>query len=264
MSILFGMPTLIECPEIADSINLCASLGLGFVELNMNLPVCQLDTMNVEAIKTQLADNGLFCTIHLDENLNVCDFNAAVADAYQKTVLDTIAVAKKLAAPVLTMHMASGVYFTLPDRKIYLFEQYRDLYLEKLSRFRALCDAAIGDSDITICIENGGAYKGFQQAGIDVLLQSAHFGLTYDIGHAYSGGLADEPFVLARQNKLCHMHIHDAHDGKDHLPLGTGDIDLLRYLTLAEKNDCRCVIETKTVAGLTQSVAWLKHINAFV
>ena len=64
---------------------------------------------------------GLFYTIHLDENLNVSDFNPHVAQAYRRTVEETVALAKALDAPLLNMHLSRGVYFTLPDRRVYLF-----------------------------------------------------------------------------------------------------------------------------------------------
>ena len=41
----FGMPTLIENPTLADNIALCRSLGLRFIELNMNFPEYQLDRL---------------------------------------------------------------------------------------------------------------------------------------------------------------------------------------------------------------------------
>ena len=59
--------------------------------------------------------------------------------------------------------------------------------------------------------------------------------------------------------KLSHMHMHDANNGgKNHLALGTGEIDLPKYLDLAENNNCRVVLETKTVDGLKKSAEWIK------
>jgi len=53
------------------------------------------------------------------------------------------------------------------------------------------------------------------------------------------------------------MHIHDVVGRKNHLPLGTGELDLLKYFDLANGNNCRVVIETKTIDGLKQSVDWM-------
>lgn len=54
------------------------------------------------------------------------------------------------------------------------------------------------------------------------------------------------------------MHIHDAIGGKNHLELGTGEIDLQDKLTIAKECGCRCVIETKTADALRKSVKWLR------
>jgi sugar phosphate isomerase/epimerase len=57
------------------------------------------------------------------------------------------------------------------------------------------------------------------------------------------------------------MHCHDVKAGGDHLPLGAGELDIPRYLDVAQQHNCRVLLETKTVAGLKQSVIWLKERN---
>jgi len=42
-----------------------------------------------------------------------------------------------------------------------------------------------------------------------------------------------------------------------HLIFGEGNINLLEKLNIARRNRCRCVIETKTVASLQESLNWL-------
>jgi hypothetical protein len=42
-----------------------------------------------------------------------------------------------------------------------------------------------------------------------------------------------------------------------HLILGEGNINLLEKLNIARRKHCRCVIETKTVASLQESLNWL-------
>ena len=83
----FGMPTLIETESPEDAMKLCSELGLDFVELNMNLPHYQAEGLeNTAYLKSLQQKYQVGYTIHLDENLNVCDFNQAVAAAYTKTV----------------------------------------------------------------------------------------------------------------------------------------------------------------------------------
>ncbi|MBE5926267.1 MAG: sugar phosphate isomerase/epimerase [Lachnospiraceae bacterium] len=255
----FGMPTLIENNTLEDNVKLCKELGLKFVELNMNLPEYQVEKLeNVEYLKQIANNNNIYFTIHLDENLNIADFNDAVAEAYLNTVKRTIKVAKELGVPVLNMHMNHGVYFTLPDKRVMLFDKYFDEYINRFKEFKHMCEDAIGDSDIAICIENTDGFKEYEKYVIDMLLESDKFGLTWDIGHSHGVDDIDELFIMKNKRKLKHFHIHDAVGRKNHLTLGTGEVDLCKRMELARKSHSRCVIETKTIEALRESVRWFK------
>lgn len=257
----FGMPTLIETNTIEECAALCVSSGLEFIEMNMNLPQYQVQTMDAAHLKAVAGEYGIGYTIHLDENMNVADFNPDVAAAYRNSVVQTIELAKKLEIPVLNMHMIYGVYFTLPDRKVFLFEQYREDYRDNMLRYRDACEKAIGGSGMRVCIENWHGYRPWQLGVLDEMLESPAFGLTYDVGHNHCIGGADEPHILQRLEKLYHMHLHDVRGcTKDHQALGTGELDIHKYLNLARQRDCTVVVETKTVAGLKESARWL-HDN---
>ena len=255
----WGIPTLIENYSIEESINLCKELNFNFVELNMNLPQYQLEKLDINKLNTLKNENNIFYTIHLDENLNVSDFNSYVADAYLKTVLDTIKIAKELSAKTINMHLSKGVYFTLSDKKVYLFEQYKEIYLKSITSFRNTVENKLKNTDIKICIENTNGYTDFQIQAIDILLQSPFFALTFDIGHNHCIGGNDEQIIMKRENKLSHLHLHDAQDKNDHMTLGTGNVNVAKYIELAKKHNCTVVLETKTVEALKKSVEWLNN-----
>jgi sugar phosphate isomerase/epimerase len=256
----FGMPTLIELKLLESCAALCRELALGFVELNMNLLEYQTNKLNASHFLEIAEKYGIYYTIHLEENLNPCDFNNKVASAYTETVLQTIEVAKQLSVPVLNMHLHSGVWFTLPNKKIFLFDEYEQEYICKLTAFRDSCATAVGDSDMKICVENCGDYgdKPFLRKGLALLLESPAFALTYDVGHSAASDYVDEPTIMRYIENLYHIHIHDSSGRKSHLKLGDGDVDIAKYLDLVKKHDCRAVLEVKTVDGLRQSVDWLK------
>ena len=255
----FGMPTLLETKTPEQWGRLCQALGLKFVELNMNLPQFQLNTVSVSQLQEIGEEYQIFYTIHLDENLNFCDFNPYVAQAYRRTVAETIQLAKELGVPLLNMHLSSGVHFTLPDKKAYLFSEYKEWYLKSTAEFRELCEDAIGNSQILISIENCSGFLPFQKEALEILLASPAFGLTFDIGHNHGCGGRDESYILQNKERLRHMHVHDALQDRDHLPLGEGELNIEKYLTLAQRQNCRVVLETKTIEGLKSSVYWLKN-----
>lgn len=258
-NMIYGMPTLIEINTLEETISLCKELNLNFIELNMDLPQYQIEQLeNTERFVKLAEENKIFFTIHLDENLNPCDFNKLVSDAYFKTVERTIEIAKKINVPVLNMHMNHGVYFTLPDKKVQLFEEYNSEYFNLWKKFRQMCEEKIVGSNIKICIENTDGFRSYEKDAISYLLESNVFALTWDIGHSNSVNNIDEKFIMSQQNKLYHFHIHDSIGSKNHLTLGTGEINLAQRLSIAKKHNCLCVIETKTVQSLWQSVLWLK------
>lgn len=258
--IRYGMPSLIETKTVEQSVVLCHELGLSFVELNMNFPQFQPWSMDAEELKTLAKQYSIFYTIHLDDNLNIADFNPYVTDGYRRTVRETIDLAKDVGIKVLNMHLAKGAVYTLPQRKVYFFGEYEEEYLAGIKAFRDECETLIGDSGIRICVENTDGFEGYHKAAIDLLLQSSVFGLTIDIGHNYCCGRVDEPVIMERLSRLHHMHMHDAHSGKkDHQALGTGELDIPHFIKLADDCDCTVVLETKTEEGLRQSVAWLRE-----
>jgi len=268
----FGMPTLIENRTLEDNIALCTDLGLRFIELNMNFPEYQTDRLEQTDMLLRAAEQaGIYYTIHLDENLNIADFNCLVSDAYLETVRRTVEVAKRLlclrnrfgsgSRPLtLNMHMHHGIFITLPDRKVQMYDRDFDTYMKSFAAFRDLCEEWIGDSDLMMAVENTDGFRGYERKAIEYLLESPKFGLTWDIGHSKAVRETDVPFILAHQERLIHFHIHDGTETppKNHLALGDGEIDLAERLRLAESRNARCVLETKTIDALKNSVQWLR------
>ena len=192
----------------------CNSLGLKFIELNMNLPQYQVEILkNSRMFQYISMEYKVYYTIHLDENLNISDFN------------------------------------NLPDQKVFLFDKYRDICLKNIQYFKVMCETVIGGEGINISIENTEGFNAFQKEAIDILLDSSIFTLTWDIGHSHSASNVDEKYMIQNECKLKRFHIHDAIGKQNHLPLDEGNINLLEKLNIARRNHCRCVIETKTVAS---------------
>ena len=269
----FGMPTLIENHTLEENAALCEALGLRFIELNMNFPEYQVDRLEQTDELVRIAEqHHLYYTVHLDENLNIADFNPLVTKAYLETVRRTILAAKALlplrdrygdpAQPLtLNMHMHHGIYITLPDRKVQMYERNFETYMQSFAVFRSLCEEWIGDSSIMIVVENTDGFRDYEKKMIAYLLESKKFGLTWDIGHSKAIREADVSFLMEHQDKLIHFHIHDGTETppRNHLALGDGEIDLDARLKLAAERNARCVLETKTISALKQSVRWLRN-----
>ena len=267
------MPTLIENRTLEENISLCKNLGLKFIELNMNFPEYQTDLLEQTDRLIQPAEKtGIYYTIHLDENLNIADFNRLVSGAYLETVKRSVDVLKKLmplrdkfgdpSQPLtINMHMNHGIFITLPDRKVQMYDRDFDTYMRSFEVFRSKCEEWIGDSDIMIAVENTDGFRDYEKKVIEYLLESPGFGLTWDIGHSKATGEKDVPFIMEHRDHLIHFHIHDGSETppKNHLALGDGEIDITDRLNLATERNARCVLETKTIEALKKSAAWLER-----
>ena len=184
----FGMPTLLETGTLAACAALCRELSLDFIELNMNLPPYQLQEMEVSKLQEIRERYAVSYTLHLDENLNVCDFNPYIAQGYLRTVAEALALARRLGIPILNMHLARGVYFTLPQGRTYLFAAYGRRYRESIAGFRSMCEDAAAGADVRICIENCEGMLPFQREALDMLLASPVFGLPLTWGTTMAAG----------------------------------------------------------------------------
>lgn len=273
----FGMPTLIELNSLKENVELCKKLKLNFIELNMNIPLFSVlgieDENNfelkkiIEELNFYQKEFGIYFTIHLDENFNFADSNIYIKNAYLKTLKAVIKNSKKINCPIINMHLNKGIYFTLPTEKVFLFEKYKEEFNNSLEEFIKFCNCEISDSNIFISIENTDGWTDFEKKSIEKILMNKNFSLTFDIGHSQAIGNIDQDFILKNKSKLKHFHIHDGtlpnaatkQFGKNHLQLGTGNINLKEKIYLAKETNSRCVIETKTVDTLKKSVSYLKN-----
>lgn len=251
----FGMPFLLENRDIEECAALCQRLRLSFVELNANFPACQ--GLKADTLRGLAARYGIYFTLHVEEECDPFAFNEHVRAAWVNTVRDVINLAKEAGISLLNMHLAKGVYITLPDRRVFLYDSYASVYRQAILSFRQMVDEVVGDSGIRLGIENTNGFAPHEQAAVELLLESPVFGLTLDIGHSHGVGDVDIPFYEKHTDRLIHMHGHDALGRKNHLALGDGEIDLKGRFAWARRCGTRIVLETKTIAALETSVARL-------
>ena len=254
----YGMPTLIECRDIHETLTTAKKNGLDFVEINMSFPQYQRGIVDTSELRTLSEQYGVGYTIHADEEMNPFDFNPKVSECYFNVMSDTIHVAKEIGAGVINLHLRRGIYVTLPEKVVLLTDVYFDEYRTRVKKFIEMCEREIGDSNIIIAIENVDTNP-FTESQIRVLplfMQSEKFALTLDTGHEACLAYKDTHVFERYPDKLLHMHLHDAGE-KPHLALGDGALDIVKILS--DYRGERCLIEVKTVAGLKKSIEYLKN-----
>jgi len=211
----FGMPALIENRNLEETVSLCRELGLQFIELNMNFPLYQLGQLENTAYFLQLArENHIYFTIHLSEDLNVCDFNPEVAGAYRRTVIRALEAAEKIKAECPKVHIVLVTAYV---------NYALDGYKVKASRFLLKDDL---EQTLSECVEDilreervveFGFVEGSVRLRVDDIIYietSKHKNVFYTAGETYSiykkmdeleAELAGMGFVRIHQSFLINM-----------------------------------------------------------
>lgn len=261
----YGMPTLVECEDLEHCARVASQFSFDFIEINMSFPQYQPTRLSIDKAMSIAKKYGVFYTIHADEMLNPFDFNPVVRNAYWEVMRETIAFAKALSVPVINMHLQKGVYVTLSDRVILLTDVYSNQYIEMVKEFIAMCEQEIGDSPLTVAIENidSNVFTKSQLEAMPLFMNSKAFALTFDTGHDICLDGKDKHVFEKYPKKLIHMHLHDCSSDKHpHLALGSGILDVAGSIAKLSENGT-CLVEVKTIAGLEESVKFLKKNKLF-
>jgi sugar phosphate isomerase/epimerase len=259
----FGMPSLIELEGIEAQVEACARLGLDFVELNMNLPYCVPERLDPAALRALARGAGVAITLHLPEEIDLASFQPPIREAHRRVCAEAIRWAAQAGIAVANMHLLAGVYFTLPDRRVWLYERYAAELRQALAESFAALDAEAARAGVLLCVENTGDWdRAWLTEALEGVLATTAIGLTWDTGHDGAAEFRDRPFLRRHQDRIRHMHLHDFRSGRSHLELGRGELDIDAALAVARERDAAVVVETKTLAALEASLAVLRAQRA--
>lgn len=120
----FGMPILVEFHSLEENIELCKKLDLDFIELNLDIPYCFPDN-----IDTKLLKNNNF-TIHLSEKIDVGELNNYLREFYLSEIERIVSFGTKYNIVKYNLHLDPGIHFSLPDKKVFIYQEYLTDYLK--------------------------------------------------------------------------------------------------------------------------------------
>lgn len=256
-----GMPALAELPDLDGQVSQCKALGLDFIELNMNLPEYIPARLEPALLREAASEHGIGFTLHGPEELDLASIHDEIRDAHLALLEKTLEWAYLADITIFTMHLHSGIYFTLPGEKLWIYDRDRESFLETLFDSFDFLAARAGEYGITLCIENTDNFHlPHVREALESILTLDETGLTWDTGHDLKGGSRDYPVLMKHRERIRHLHLHES-DGKTaHLPPGNGSLDVPAILSFAQKQGCSVVLEVKTSEGLNESVEYVKKL----
>jgi len=255
MSLRLGMPTLIEIEDISQTIKICQKLNLSFIELNMNLPFNLLENLDAKLVKILQKDSGIGFTLHLPDELDLAHFDSSIREGNVNCCRKAIEWAYDARVDLINLHINKGTYFTLPDKKVFIYERYEEQFLENIFESFKKISLLAGKNDIKICVENSeNFFIPYINKTLSKISQLSQISFTYDVGHDAKCEYKERDAIMRYENKIKHMHLHDFDGNTDHKKLFSGSIDIKDRLSFAKQKDMSVVIEVKTLEALIDSV----------
>jgi sugar phosphate isomerase/epimerase len=255
-----GMPALIEFTSLEENVALCTRLGFDFVELNMNMPYSFPENLPAEKVREAAEENGIEFTMHAHDEVDLASFHDTIRKGHVQRCVEALEWCAESGAKLLNVHINRGVYFTLPDHQVWIYDQYRDRFKEMLvESMSQLID--LGRSlGVMVCTENSSNFQlPFVSEALDELSRIDGFKITWDTGHDAKVGYAERPVLMRHKNNIIHMHLHDYDGRSDHQVLMTGEIDIPAMLDFARERKARVLVETKTALSLEESMERLRR-----
>lgn len=250
-----GMPVLIEMPDLYETVELCQELELDFIELNMNMPEFCPEAVDPGEIRDITQGTGIMFTLHSPDELDLGSLHPTVRQGYQDRMREAVGWSGQAGIRAINMHMSPGIYFTLPDRRVWIYDRYVDRFTaNQWSSYADLIPFAKA-SGMELCTENVNNFDlPFVAQAIDELCAMDDFYLTWDVGHDARSGYREREVLLRHESRIRHMHLHDYNGKSDHQVPGTGTVDIKGMLAFAQERGVRVLVEVKTAAALRESV----------
>jgi len=250
-----GMPALVEYKTLNELVNLCLKLKLNFIELNMNLPYNFIENLNPAELRKITKDTNIEFTMHMPDEADLGTFYQSVREGYVKLFSDTIDWAKESGVKLLNMHIIEGAKMTLPDKKVYIYDQYSEEFQNNFIKSISALSQEVQNKDIVLSIENSSNFgKTYIQKALDKALLYPNIKLTWDVGHDAVSSFTDKIYLMEHQDEIAHMHIHDAVGTKDHQVLFEGALNISELIQFAKQKNIRALIEVKTAEALEKSI----------
>lgn len=259
-----GMPALVEYNTLNELVDLCLKLKLDFIELNMNLPYNFIENVEPHILRKIIKDTNIEFTMHMPDDADLGTFYESVRKGYVELFSDTIDWAKQAGVNLLNMHVIEGTKMTLPDKKVYIYERYSDEFQNNFVKSIDILSKKAEKSNIVLAIENSSNFgKTHIQKTLDKAILFPGVKLTWDTGHDAMSKFTDKQYLMLNEDKIVHMHLHDASNNKDHQVLFEGDLNIQELLSFAERKNIRVLVEVKTEEALTKSINALR-VNNFI
>lgn len=218
--------------SIIEALRFARASGFAGVQVGVEAPHLSPDHLSaaeLDAIGCFCAEEGLRVSLHgPDHAVSMFETDRHLrrgASEYLSALFDA---GERMACGTITLHfgqMPAWGTATTPAATL----APRDATVIKAAvrdNLRKLVD--LGDGRFTICMENFGLNELAQEA-VEPFLQANELALCWDLAKS-NGDRQLEGFLWRHVASVRQVHLHDVAEGRSHQVIGTGALDLAKYL----------------------------------
>lgn len=249
---LFGFAATYGFKSIADAVQFARENDFGAVEINFNIPEFfpeNYSKSDIEEIREMSKRYNVLLTFHAPEDINLCSKQKRVVDTSVKRLEECIDFACALGGKRFTFHIGDSVNFTMFDGSLRMEDYYKDYADIMKSSLEKLI--AYTSGRIILCAENTGYFSSAKMESVEYALGKGLF-LTWDMGHSYIKK-GQQEFMIRNIEYVRNAHIHDVCNGKDHCIIGTGEVDIIKQISMLDENKVIFIIEVRPKEAAVKS-----------
>jgi len=199
-------------------------------------------------------------SVHFPEEIDFGTFYYSVRKGNLELFEEVCKYSRDIGVDIINLHLNSGIYFSLPEEKFWIYGKYKEEYINNLMDSYNIISKIAKTYEIKVCIENTIILDFIEEIMIKLTnLENIYF--TWDIGHDAKDEYKAKEMYLKNIEKIAHVHIHDYNGKKDHQILFDGILDIDKIINFSKKRKISNVIEVKTIEALRESIKRLKDKN---
>jgi sugar phosphate isomerase/epimerase len=215
-------------------------------------------------IRARFADLGIGLCFHSPSDIPLMNRHERIRMAGLDRFFEMIDLAVDMGGEYFIFHPGRLAFYSLSSRKIFFMEQRypertSELFTDSLTRLLAHCEGRIN-----LCIENTHSISSPFLKVIGELTSKVGLGLVWDAGHTEQ---LSEPhrsqlikFFQEHIGQIKLAHLHDIDNGADHKSLGSGQLDIVKYLEIFNAMSIDVILEIFPESELIKSVEYLRKL----
>lgn len=257
---IFGFAATYGFKSISDAVQFASDNDFKAVEINLNIPEFfpeYYSKNDIEKIRKMSKEYNVLLTFHAPEDINLCSKQKCIVETSIKRLEECIDFACALGGMRFTFHIGDSVNFTMFDRNLRMEDYYKDDYVNIMENS---IEKLIGYTSkrIILCAENTGYFSSAKMESIEYGLKEG-LSLTWDMGHSFIKK-GQQEFMIKNIEYVRNAHIHDVHDGKDHCIIGTGEVDIMKQISMLDEKKVMFIIEVRPGEAAAESYRNIKKM----